>query len=120
MLSSQLSTRDPLTTALIREARNGEAGGNVGKVVAEGQGWRVLDIECTAGPQDRPFEERHAWASISPVFAGIFSYRSDRGSEIALDVGFDDLSNFVRSFRAEFGISPRQYRINMSQRGGLL
>ncbi len=29
---------------------------------------------------------------------------------IALDVGFDDLSNFVRSFRAEFGQSPRAYR----------
>lgn len=29
---------------------------------------------------------------------------------IALDVGFDDLSNFIRSFRAEFGASPRQYR----------
>ena len=31
-------------------------------------------------------------------------------TEIALDVGFDDLSNFIRSFRAEFGLSPRQYR----------
>ena len=30
---------------------------------------------------------------------------------IALDVGFDDLSNFIRSFRAEFGFSPRQYRL---------
>jgi AraC family transcriptional regulator len=30
---------------------------------------------------------------------------------IALDVGFDDLSNFIRSFRAEFGVSPRQYRL---------
>jgi len=29
---------------------------------------------------------------------------------IALDVGFADLSNFIRSFRAEFGLSPRQYR----------
>jgi AraC-like DNA-binding protein len=29
---------------------------------------------------------------------------------IALDVGFEDLSNFTRSFRAEFGASPRQYR----------
>jgi AraC-like DNA-binding protein len=29
---------------------------------------------------------------------------------IALDVGFDDLSNFIRSFQAEFGRSPRQYR----------
>ena len=30
---------------------------------------------------------------------------------IALDVGFEDLSNFIRSFRAEFGVSPRRYRI---------
>ena len=29
---------------------------------------------------------------------------------IALDVGFQDLSNFIRSFRAEFGLSPRQFR----------
>jgi AraC family transcriptional regulator len=32
-------------------------------------------------------------------------------TEIALDVGFDDLSNFTRTFRAEFGTSPRQYRL---------
>jgi AraC family transcriptional regulator len=31
-------------------------------------------------------------------------------TEIALDVGFDDLSNFTRTFRAEFAASPRQYR----------
>jgi AraC-like DNA-binding protein len=38
--------------------------------------------------------------------------RDDRApvTEIALDVGFDDLSNFIRSFRAEFGVSPRRYR----------
>ena len=30
---------------------------------------------------------------------------------IALDVGFEDLSNFTRSFHAEFGASPRQYRL---------
>ena len=88
MLSSQLSTRDPLTTALIRKARNGEAGGNVGRVVAKGQGWRVLDIVCTAGPHDRPFEERHAWASISLVLAGIFSYRSERGLSLMSPGGF--------------------------------
>ena len=34
----------------------------------------------------------------------------DPVTEIALDVGFDDLSNFIRSFRAEFGVSPRRYR----------
>jgi AraC-like DNA-binding protein len=31
-------------------------------------------------------------------------------TEIALDVGFEDLSNFIRTFRAEFGVSPRRYR----------
>src|SRR5947209_4301463 len=32
-------------------------------------------------------------------------------TDIALDVGFEDLSNFTRTFRAEFGASPRQYRL---------
>jgi AraC family transcriptional regulator len=31
-------------------------------------------------------------------------------TDIALDVGFDDLSNFIRTFRAEFGVSPTRYR----------
>lgn len=31
-------------------------------------------------------------------------------TEIALDAGFDDLSNFIRTFRAEFGKSPSRYR----------
>ena len=31
-------------------------------------------------------------------------------TEIALDVGFEDLSNFTRTFRAEFGASPRAFR----------
>jgi AraC family transcriptional regulator len=32
-------------------------------------------------------------------------------TDIALDVGFEDLSNFTRSFRAEFGASPRRFRL---------
>ena len=31
-------------------------------------------------------------------------------TEIALDVGFEDLSNFTRTFKAEFGASPREFR----------
>ena len=31
-------------------------------------------------------------------------------AEIALDCGFNDLSNFNQAFRAEFGVSPRAYR----------
>ena len=34
----------------------------------------------------------------------------ERVTDIALDAGFEDLSNFVRSFRTEFGLSPRSYR----------
>jgi AraC family transcriptional regulator len=30
--------------------------------------------------------------------------------DIALDCGFDDISNFNRAFRAEFAVSPRAYR----------
>jgi AraC-like DNA-binding protein len=31
-------------------------------------------------------------------------------TEIAFDVGFADLSNFINAFRREVGVSPRQYR----------
>jgi AraC family transcriptional regulator len=41
-----------------------------------------VDVLCTAGPGDRPFEERQASASISLVLAGTFGYRSDRGSSL--------------------------------------
>lgn len=34
----------------------------------------------------------------------------DPVTDIALEIGFQDLSNFIRSFRAEFGVSPRAYR----------
>ena len=30
---------------------------------------------------------------------------------IALDAGFEDLSHFIHSFHAEFGVSPRRYRL---------
>ena len=31
--------------------------------------------------------------------------------DLALDTGFGDVSNFNRAFRAEFGVSPRVYRV---------
>jgi AraC-like DNA-binding protein len=31
-------------------------------------------------------------------------------TEIAFDVGFTDLSNFINAFRREIGVSPRRYR----------
>lgn len=52
------------------------------RILAEGPGWRVADVLCTSGPQDRAFEERHDRVSISLVTAGTFQYRS--GNERAM------------------------------------
>jgi AraC family transcriptional regulator len=38
--------------------------------------------------------------------------------DIALDCGFGDVSNFNRAFRAEFGVSPRVYRLRTDGRAG--
>jgi AraC family transcriptional regulator len=35
----------------------------------------------------------------------------DKIVDVALDCGFGDLSNFNRAFRAEFGLTPRAYRL---------
>jgi AraC family transcriptional regulator len=80
LLPSLPTPLDPLATALRRKAQTGERGAAEGRPVATGDGWRVLDIICSSGPEDRPFEERHASASISLVLSGTFVYRSDRGS----------------------------------------
>jgi AraC family transcriptional regulator len=77
LLASQTSTRDPLAIALRRKAQTEGPGVAEGTMVAAGDGWRVIDVVCTSGPRDRPFEERHAWASVSLVLSGTFVYRSD-------------------------------------------
>jgi AraC family transcriptional regulator len=46
------------------------------------EGWSADDIWCTAGPQDRPFEERHSHASIAIVLGGTFTYRSEHGRHL--------------------------------------
>ncbi len=38
----------------------------------------------------------------------------DKIIDIALDCGFEDVSNFNRAFRAEFGASPRAYRARLT------
>jgi AraC-like DNA-binding protein len=39
----------------------------------------VADVVCTAGPDDRPFEEQHRNVCIAVVAAGSFQYRSRAG-----------------------------------------
>lgn len=47
--------------------------------LAAGDGWQVSDVVCTAGPRDRPFEERHEGVSVAVVSAGSFRYRAAAG-----------------------------------------
>jgi len=50
------------------------------RLLASGPGWTVRDLVCTAGPKDRPFEERHEAVCIAAVTHGTFQYRATHGS----------------------------------------
>lgn len=49
------------------------------RCLARGADWTLYEHVCEAGPQDRPFEERHDAFSIAAVIAGTFTYASERG-----------------------------------------
>jgi AraC-like DNA-binding protein len=42
--------------------------------LATGEGWQLIEFRCQAGPQDRPFEERHQHFAIAAVAEGSFTY----------------------------------------------
>lgn len=67
------------------------------QILASGAGWRVSDVACAAGPDDRPFEERHAWMTIALVTRGTFNYRSTHGSAVLVP-GSLLLGNFGACF----------------------
>jgi AraC family transcriptional regulator len=50
--------------------------------LARGDGWNVSEVICSAGPHDRPFEERHSHVCIAIVMAGSFQYRSAVGRKM--------------------------------------
>jgi AraC family transcriptional regulator len=50
------------------------------RLLASGRGWTAHDVVCTAGPGERPFEERHDWVCIAAVTHGTFQYRSSDGT----------------------------------------
>lgn len=52
------------------------------KLLASGAGWRVSDVICTAGPRDRPVDERHDVVCIALVTAGTFQYRTSAGAAV--------------------------------------
>jgi AraC-like DNA-binding protein len=71
-----------LEAALARRDRLGASGNTQMRALAAGDGWSVMDVLCTFGPRDRPFEERHAGVCIAIVAAGAFGYRSAAGREL--------------------------------------
>jgi len=50
------------------------------RFLAQRPEWSVSEYVCTAGPGDRPFEERHDLVSVALVTGGTFQYRSDTGT----------------------------------------
>jgi AraC family transcriptional regulator len=76
--------------------------------LASGPGWCVRDVVCTAGPHDRPFEERHASVCVAAVAHGTFRYRSDQGAAL-LAPGAVLLGNHGHCFECghEHGIGDR-------------
>lgn len=52
------------------------------RAIAAGHGWDIRDVICRAGPNDAPYEERHARVSISAVVAGSFQYSCDTGAAL--------------------------------------
>jgi AraC-like DNA-binding protein len=71
-----------LEEALAARRIAGEAGKATIRLLAQGDGWRVMDILCTSGPQDRPFEEQHSGVAIALVAAGTFQYRTRASREL--------------------------------------
>lgn len=98
MLFASTSSPDPLVIALAHRAKHGEPGRAEPRAVAAGKGWRVIEVVCTAGPRDLPFEERHSLTSISLVLSGAFSYRGEDGISL-LSPGALLLGNAGRTFQ---------------------
>ena len=71
-----------LERALVDRALLGAPGTLTDRVLAQGDGWIVRDVICTAGPRDRAFEEQHHSFYIAVVAVGSFQYRSHSGEEL--------------------------------------
>src|SRR5215475_11533985 len=85
------------------------------RTLASGPGWHLRDVVCSAGPQDRPFEERHAMVSIAAVTEGTFQYRSTQGAAL-LAPGSVLLGNHGYCFECghEHGIGDRCVSVHLT------
>jgi AraC family transcriptional regulator len=85
------------------------------RTLASGPGWCLRDVVCTAGPQDRPFEECHAMVSIAAVTQGTFQYRATQGRAL-LAPGAVLLGNHGYCFECghEHGIGDRCISVHLA------
>jgi AraC-like DNA-binding protein len=85
------------------------------QTLASGSGWRVRDFVCSAGPHDRPFEERHEAVCVAAVARGTFQYRSSQGVAF-LAPGALLLGNYGHCFECghEHGVGDRCISIHFA------
>ena len=57
-------------------------GAPVARLLCQGREWSVGEYLCTAGPHDRPFEERREQVAVAVVIEGSFRYRGDTGTAV--------------------------------------
>ncbi|QCK85207.1 helix-turn-helix transcriptional regulator [Phreatobacter aquaticus] len=83
--------------------------------VARTSQWSVSDIVCEAGPEARPFEERHDGFSIAAVVSGTFTYHGENGRSL-LHPGALLLGNHGRCFQCghDHSIGDRCLAISLS------
>jgi AraC-like DNA-binding protein len=94
---------------------------------ADDDGLRLADLAAAAGTSPFHFVRlfkretgvtpyRYVLQARIRRAVGLLAETSRSVTEIAFDVGFGDLSNFLNAFRREIGCSPRQYRLALARR----
>jgi AraC family transcriptional regulator len=67
----------------MRRIDNTHTGGTPAvRLLCQGQEWSIGEYLCTAGPDDRPFEERREQFAIAAVIEGSFTYHGDTGAAV--------------------------------------
>jgi AraC family transcriptional regulator len=76
--------------------------------LAAGDGWKIHNVVCSAGPNHPVFEEQHSQTSIAVVVNGTFQYRTSTGREL-MTPGSLLLGNAGESFACghQYGIGDR-------------
>lgn len=84
-------------------------------LLAEGPGWSVMDVVCTARPGDPAYGERYETACVAAVMEGTFQHRSPRGA-VTLAPGALLLGNDGEDFECghEHGCGDRCLAFNFS------